>query len=381
VNLRRTIPFALASLLVVAAACGDDNNDATDTDTTIVESAAGSEPETTSGATGATTAGTRTGTEPDGTTAGTEPDGTTGGSEPDGTTVGSEPDGTTGGSEPTAAGGSAPSGSGSIVVGSADFAESQLLAQIYGQALADAGFDVSYEPGIGAREVYYGAIEGGEVDLVPEYTNSLLAFVLRQDDPNAVPEAANVDEQMTALEEALPETLQVLTPSTAEDKDVIVCTSEAAEEHDLATLSDLAAVFDQIKLGAPPEFETRSPFGLVGFQDLLGAPDVGEFVPLDVGAVADALSAGEIDCGNLFSTMSVITTEGFVALEDDQTLVPNEAVLPLVRSEVVDDALTAALDRVNEALDTDTLKELMVQIEVDATAPDEVASEWLATLD
>ena len=228
--------------------------------------------------------------------------------------------------------------------------------------------------------MYYGAIESGEVDLVPEYTNSLLSFVLRQDDPNAVPEATNVDEQIEALEEALPDTLQVLTPSTAEDKDVIVCTSDVAEEFELATLSDLAAVFDQITLGAPPEFEGRSPFGIVGFQDLLGAPDVGEFVPLDLGAVADALSAGEIDCGNMLSTSPVITTEGFVPLEDDQTLVPNEAVLPLVRTEVVDDALTAALDRVNAVLDTDTLKELMVQVDVDATAPDVVARAWLATL-
>ena len=335
-NMRRTIPFALASLLFVAAACGDDD-DADDTDATSVGTDAGSAP-----------AGTAVAT----TVAGTEPAGTTAGSEP--------------------------AGSGSITVGSADFPESQLLAQIYGQALAAAGFDVSYEMGIGAREVYFGAIESGEVQLVPEYTNSLLSFVLQQSDPSAVPEATNVDEQVAALGEALPDGLEVLTPSTAEDKDVIVCTSEAAEEHGLATLSDLAGVMDQITLGAPPEFETRSPFGLVGFQDLLDAAAPAEFVPLDVGAVADALTAGQLDCGNLFSTMSVITTEGFVALEDDQTLVPNEAVLPLVRSEVVDDALTAALDEVNAALDTDTLKELMVQVEVDAAAPDVVATEWLA---
>ncbi len=346
-NMRRTIPFALASLLFVAAACGDDDSDADDTDATSVETDAGSAP------------------------AGTEAEASAAGTEPVGTAAGSEPAG-------TEAGGSAPSGSGSITVGSAEFPESQLLAQIYGQALAAAGFDVSYELGIGAREVYFGAIESGEVQLLPEYTNSLLSFVLQQSDPNAVPEATNVDEQVAALDEALPDGLEVLTPSTAEDKDVIVCTSEAAEEHGLATLSDLAGVMDQITLGAPPEFEGRSPFGLVGFQDLLGAAAPAEFVPLDVGAVADALSAGQIDCGNLFSTMSVITTEGFVALEDDQTLVPNEAVLPLVRTEVVDDALTAALDEVNAALDTDTLKELMVQIEVDALAPDVVATEWLA---
>ena len=74
---------------------------------------------------------------------------------------------------------------GEITVGSADFPESQLLAQIYGQALEAAGFDVSYELGIGAREAYYGAIEGGEVDLVPEYTGTLLSFLIAPEQPEA----------------------------------------------------------------------------------------------------------------------------------------------------------------------------------------------------
>jgi osmoprotectant transport system substrate-binding protein len=362
VNLRRTLSIALAPLVVLAAACGDDD----DTDTADVASTA-----TEDTATGDTAAAAPDTTGAAATTAGSDttaaPATTAGG---DGTTATS-----------AAGGGTAPMGSGSIVVGSADFPESQLLAQIYGQSLAAAGFDVSYQLGIGAREIYFDAVESGEVDLVPEYTNSLLSFVLRRDDPEATPDAANVEEQVAALGEVLPEGLEVLTPSTAEDKDVIVCTAETAEEFSLTNLSDLAGVLDQITLGAPPEFEGRSPFGLAGFEQVLGAPPVGEFVPLDVGAVADALAGGQIDCGNLFSTMSVITTEGFVALEDDQTLVPNEAVLPLVRSEVVDEALTAALDEANAALDTDALKALMVQVEADALAPDVVAAEWLASLD
>ena len=134
-----------------------------------------------------------------------------------------------------------------------------------------------------------------------------------------------------------------------------------------------------ITIGAPPEFETRSPFGLVGFAEIYGA-DFKEFVPLDFNAIADALAAGEIDCGNLLSTGTRITTDGFVALDDDKGAVANEAVLPLVRSEVVDDTLTATLDEVNSQLDTDTLKELMVKVEVDAAAPDVVAEEWLASL-
>jgi osmoprotectant transport system substrate-binding protein len=346
VNIRRSLPLLLAPLLVLtAAACGDDDDDDTTTPTAAV----------------ATT------TADDGTTAGTGSDTatTTGGA--DTTSAGTATDDTGG-----AAGGS-------VVVGSADFPESQLLAQIYGQQLAATGFDVSFELGIGAREVYFAAVESGEVDLVPEYTNSLLSFVLRRDDPDALPDATNVEEQVAALGEALPDGLEVLTPSTAEDKDVIACTQDAADEFGLTNLTELGEASANITLGAPPEFETRSPFGLVGFAEIYGA-EFEEFVPLNIGGVADALAAGEIDCGNLFSTMSIITTGGFVVLEDDQGTVPNEAVLPLVRSEVVTPELTAALDEVNAALDTETLKELMVRVEVDAAAPDVVAEEWLATL-
>ncbi len=164
---------------------------------------------------------------------------------------------------PTSAEGSTPASGGGaggkIIVGSADFPESQLIAQIYGQALAKAGFDVDYQLSIGAREVYYKAIDAGEIDLVPEYTNSLLSFVLRLKDPNALPTATNVDEQITELGTALPDTLQVLTPSTAEDKDVIACTADAAKKYSLTDLSSLAAASKDIKIGGPPEFETRSP--------------------------------------------------------------------------------------------------------------------------
>ena len=109
----------------------------------------------------------------------------------------------------------------------------------------------------------------------------MLTFVSGRPTRTRRPTRTNVEEQVAALGEALPDGLEVLTPSTAEDKDVIVCTAEAAEEHGLTTLSDLGAASANITLGAPPEFETRSPFGLVGFEEIYGA-EFGEFVPLDV---------------------------------------------------------------------------------------------------
>ena len=278
----------------------------------------------------------------------------------------------------TAASGSAPAAPTdlpALTVGSADFNESQLLAEIYGQALRLVGFDVSLEHAIGSREVYVGAIDNAEVDLVPEYTGSLLSFLLAPEQPDAT----TVEEQVAAIGEALPDGLEVLTPSAAEDKDVIVCTQAVADEFGLSNLSSLFEASSNITLGGPPELETRTPFGLAGFRDLYGAEFEG-FVPLTVADVSAALSGGAIDCGNLFSTMSAIAAEGFVALEDDLEVVPHEAVLPLVRSEVVGPELTGILDEVNAALDTETLAGLLAQVEVDQLGVDVVAADWLATI-
>ena len=159
-----------------------------------------------------------------------------------------------------------------------------------------------------------------------------------------------------------------------------MCTQDVVDEHSLTDLSSLFAVAGEITLGAPPEFEERTPFGIAGFRDLYEA-EFAEFVPLELRLTSRRrLSAGEIDCGNIFSTDPAIATEGFVALEDDQDIVPNEAVLPLVRSEVVTPELTAALDAVNAELDTETLAGLVAQVVTDAEGADVVAEEWLASL-
>ncbi len=258
-----------------------------------------------------------------------------------------------------------------LTVGSANFPENQLLAEIYAQALEARGATVSRNLNIGNRETYYAAIEGGEIHLLPEYTNSLLSFVLGEP-----PDAANVEEQVAALGEALPENLIVLEPSSAEDKDVIVCNQETADEFGLGNLSDLFENSADITLGGPAEFEERTPFGLAGFAEQ-GAEFAG-FTPLEIGApVADAIASNAINCGNLFSTDPFIAANDFVALEDDLGLVPNEAVLPLIAEEKATDGVVEALDAVSAALDTEQLTDLVARVVNDAEAPEAVATAWL----
>lgn len=176
-----------------------------------------------------------------------------------------------------------------FALGSADFPESQLLAEIYGQALELAGHKVNRNLAIGSRELYYKALVNAEIDILPEYTNSLLSFALRQDNPDARPAATNLDQQIAELAGALPESLVVGKPSSAEDKDVIVCSKVVADGYGLKTLSDLAKVSKDIRIGAPPEFETRAPFGLVGFKEIYGA-EFKSFTPLGVGDIAAAIN-------------------------------------------------------------------------------------------
>ncbi len=154
---------------------------------------------------------------------------------------------------------------GSINVGSSNFAESNIAAQLYGQALEGAGVDVTYTPDIGARDVYFSALENGEIDLVPEFTGTLLSFL----DPEATP-SNDVDEVLDALRPLAEEKgITILDPAEADSVNTFVVTQETADQFGLATVSDLAGVDESLTLGGPPECPER-PFCLPGLEDTYG---------------------------------------------------------------------------------------------------------------
>jgi osmoprotectant transport system substrate-binding protein len=334
-----TLMAAGMAAILTLAACGGDDSSSDDTSDAAADTTAAAA-DTTADAGAATTA------------AGTE------------TTAAS--------ADTTAAGGSGLDGV-SITVGSADFSESVLIAEIYAQALEANGADVNRQLNIGARELYFAAIEDGEIQLQPEYTNSLLSFVLKGAGQENT--AATVEEQVAALQEALPDNLTILTPSSAEDKDSVICNQETVDALGLATLSDLEANAGEVIFGAPPEFAERQTFG-----PGLASDAFKEFRPLEYGApIADALSANAINCGNLFSTDPLAGRDGFVGLEDSESVVPPEAVTPLIAADLAENAdVAATLDAVSAALDTEGLKAMMVQVGTEARDPAEVAAEWLA---
>jgi osmoprotectant transport system substrate-binding protein len=277
-----------------------------------------------------------------------------------------------GGSDPyeeESGGGEGGGGSGAVVIGSADFPESSLLAEIYGRAMEAQGVEVDYQLNIGSREVYYSQIESGNLSVFPEYNGATLAY-LDEEAPTGSSEETNA-----LVEEALPDSLEILDSSSAENKDSVTVTREVAEEYDLASLADLAEVADELVLGGPPEFETRHQ-GVVGLEEVYGI-EFQEFRSLEVALLTQALLDGDIQAANLFTTDPQIAVEDFVVLEDPENLFGAQNITPLIHSSQVDDTAREALNSVSAALTTEALTELNRRVVVENENAADVAQEWL----
>lgn len=239
-----------------------------------------------------------------------------------------------------------------IVVASFDFPESQLVAEIYAQALEGEGLVVDRQFGLGPRELVVPALRQGFVDVVPEYAGSALAAIA----PGSSTDPGDVHDVVGQLAAAVrPWGLEVLTPSPASNRNELAVTAETAASADLASISDLGPVASSMTIGGPPECPVRRHC-LVGLTDVYGL-QFGSFVPFaDAGLVRRALLDGVIDVGVVFSTDAALAGRTLMVLADDGGLQPADHVVPVVRREVLDDGVVAVLDDVSARLTTTNLR-------------------------
>jgi len=279
-----------------------------------------------------------------------------------------------GSSDPTKTdSGASDGGSKSIVVGSAAFGESEILAEIYAGALKAKGVDASTKLDIGAREAYIGAIKDGTIDLVPEYTGNLLTYF----DQSAT--ATAPDEVESALGGALPDGLKVLDAAPGEDKDSLNVTSEFSQKNGVTSIADLAKV-QGFKLAANPEFKTRA-YGIPGLEKDYGITGV-KFTAINDGggpATVKALTSGQVDVADIYSTTPSITDNNLVTLTDPKNMIAAQNVVPLIRADAESGTVEETLNAVSAKLSTDALLELNKAFAADSkpTAAD-VAKDWLS---
>ncbi len=153
----------------------------------------------------------------------------------------------------------------SLTVGSTNFAEQEIVAELYAQVLESAGAKVERKFQLGSREVVAPALEKGDIDLYPEYLGTYTVFVSK--DAKVPADPAEAATQLNKLLE--PKKLSVLKPAAAEDRNGFVVTKATADKFKLAATSDLAKVTEPLVLGGPPECPER-PFCLVGLRETYG---------------------------------------------------------------------------------------------------------------
>jgi osmoprotectant transport system substrate-binding protein len=279
--------------------------------------------------------------------------------------------------DPTAPSGESADGD-AVVVGSFAFPESEILGEIYAQALEAEGFDVSTKFNIGPRQQTIPALQDGSINLIPEYNGNLLAYYdteyaerTTEDVDAALPDAVAADD------------LQVLDSAAAEDKDAYVVTKKTAEDNNLTTIGDLKTI-EPFSLASNPQFGELG-YGIPGLRDVYGVGvEAGQvtFVPYeDFGGpdTVQALVDGTVQVADIYTTSPALTAEDLVVLEDPENMISAQNVIPLLSKDIYSDKLAEVLNAISAKLTTDDLIELRDRVEGDEKASASTAAkEWLA---
>jgi len=279
------------------------------------------------------------------------------------------------GGDPTSGGGTGDASSPAITIGSANFPENQLLAEMYAQALEAKGVKVTRKFNIGARELYLKALKDGSINMIPEYNGAFLAALSPNGEvPNGV---TTTDQVNAALQKVLPSGLETLTSSPAEDKDTLTVTAATASKYKLAKIDDLKPVAGKLVLGAGPEFKTRYQ-GVVGLEKVYGLK-FKSFKSLDPGGplTKAALKKDQIQVANIFSTDSTIQTDNLKVLDDTKNLFLAQNVTPVLTKAKVKGDVKSTVDAVSAALTTEDLTKYLAEVAVDKKSYESVAKEFL----
>ncbi|MBK3521707.1 MULTISPECIES: ABC transporter substrate-binding protein [Streptomyces] len=262
----------------------------------------------------------------------------------------------------------------SVVVGSNNFPESTLLADIYGEALKAKGIKVTYKPNIGSRETTYGLIKNGSLTVMPEFNGALLAHL----DKKATPKT--LEETQDAINAKLDSQLTLLDPAPAQSKDSVTVNAATAGKYhltDKSSIADLKDIAGDLVIGGSPEFQARQQ-GLEGLKSVYGL-EFKSFKALDTGGplTLAALKKNAVQVADVFTTDPNITKEKFVVLRDPKNLFGFQNVQPLVRKGALPQKGVDALNAVSAKLDTKTLLELDTQVQAEKKDPLDVARAWL----
>ena len=260
-----------------------------------------------------------------------------------------------------------------IRVGSKDFTENLVIAEIYALALEDNGYTVERVSNI-SSSLIHNSIVNDEIDLYPEYTGTGLLSVLGEDmetDPEKVYKTVKkeYEEQFN---------LTWLDYASANDSQGLVIRTEVANSLNIKTISDLQAHASELRFASQGEFDERED-GLLGLEKTYGTFNWQSSKVYDNSLKYSVLENDEADVTPAYTTEGqLVSTDKFTLLEDDKQFWPPYNLAPVVRDNILDDNpdIKTILNNSSAKLDTETVTELNAKVDVDGQEYTDVAKEY-----
>ena len=279
-----------------------------------------------------------------------------------------------------------------IIISSTTDPTSELIAEIYGQALEKAEFRIARKKAFATSGELLAAMAAGKVQLAGMTTQSVLALLASSSPsstvattpsstpastPSSTPVANpnSTTQQAAEIVKGLPENLEIGTPTTAEDKDVVFCAKTFTDTNSVVTLTDLGTKSSTATLAAPDGFDTAAPLGAAGLKSVYNI-EFKAVVPTEPTKTLEAVTGATADCGVGRSADPALSAAGITVLEDDKVLVPNDVILPLFTKDIASDDVVAAIDAISARLTPDSLRAMMGRMKVDGASPEIVANEF-----
>jgi osmoprotectant transport system substrate-binding protein len=278
------------------------------------------------------------------------------------------------GGKPTAASKGPGVGKPPVTIGDKNFTEEYILGDLYSQALAAKGYNVTLKGNIGTSEITWKALTSGQIQLYPEYTGTLLTAIAGDNKP---PTSAK---QTYDLANAYVKKhgFVLLDQTPFYDSDALAATKAFASKRSLKTIPDLKKLGHSLRLGGAPEFATRFA-GLVGLKKEYGLNPT--FVPLAIGITYKAIDTGQVDVFDAFTTDAQLTSGKYVLMSDPKKVFGFQNVAPVVKKSVLaaeGPAFAQTINKVSSLLTIPAIQKMNAAVALDQQAPAAVAHQFLA---
>lgn len=262
-----------------------------------------------------------------------------------------------------------------IVVGSKNFTEQVVLAEIIAQHLEHRlGRPVTRRFNLGGTLLSYQALLLGEISLYPEYTGTVEAEILKERPPSNAEEAY----ERARLELARRSQIDLLKPLGIDNYFAMVVRGEDARTYNITTLSEAANVKRPWKLGAGYEFQSRID-GMPAL-DKYHLPLAGGPRAMDLGLMYKALDQGQVTMIAANATDGPLTAHDWIILKDDRNVFGAYQACIMLRQDMiaVEPRLKPALDELAGKFTNEIMRKLDAAVDVEHRQVSEVAAQFIA---